>query len=163
MFWGTLGNSPHPSVTISLLLGLGSWPPPSPTQADITNQSQLPFLLSLYSSLGSFTTLGSIQPLLINPPRRVGANLLQPVTYNDFTSALIYSHFPIRGQVSINSSLCLSGSGQLGGRESDREVQKQGLITAEMRAKKAPSHFTERGARVLAGSWLLEMGLCMGE
>lgn len=83
---------------------------------------------------------------------------MQPVTYNDFTSALIYSHFPIRGQVSINSSLCLSGSGQLGGRESDREVQKQGLITAEMRAESLLLTLLREEQGILAGSWLLEMG-----
>lgn len=67
-------------ITITHLLGPRSWSIRSLTQANITNQSQLPFLLSLYSTSESFTTLGSIQPLLINPQRHVRANLLQSVT-----------------------------------------------------------------------------------
>lgn len=78
MFWDTLGKLPRPSM-INYHCSLGA-KEQALTHADITNQSQHPFLVSPHSTSESFTRLGSTQPLPINPKRYVRANLLQCVT-----------------------------------------------------------------------------------
>lgn len=77
MFWDMVGKSSHSSmINCHSSFGANWLALPSLAHADITNQSQLPFLLSLYSTPESFTTLGSMQSL-INPNRHMRARLLQ--------------------------------------------------------------------------------------
>ena len=68
MFWDMLGKFPHPStINYHSSLEANQLVVHSPAHADITNQSQLPFVMNLYPTSESFTTLGSMQSLRINP------------------------------------------------------------------------------------------------